>query len=68
MLAGQKAGVDDDRGEEEEEEEEGGGAALPAAASAASVWLRGPKMPAWLASLGKRRDRSDKVRTVHKVK
>lgn len=52
-MTGQKAEVEDDGGEEDEDEEEGGGTALPAAASAASDWLGGPYMPAWLASLEK---------------
>ncbi len=60
-LLGQKAEAEDDGGEEDEDEEEGGGTALPAAASAASDWLGGPNILAWLASLEKLLYRGDKV-------
>lgn len=60
-LTGQKAEVEEDGGEEDEDEEEGGGTVSPAAASAASDWLGGPYMLAWLASLEKLLYRHEQV-------
>lgn len=60
-MTGQKAEAEDDEGEEDEGKEEGGGTAPPAAASAASDWLGGPNMLAWLASLEKLLCRGDRV-------
>lgn len=60
-LTGQKAEVEDEGGEEDKDEEEGVGTAPPAAASAASDWLGGPNMPAWLASLEKLLHRGEGV-------
>lgn len=57
----QKAEVEDDGGEEDEDEEEGCGTVPPAAASAASDWLGGANMLAWLASLEKLLYRGEEV-------
>lgn len=51
VSIGQTAKVEDDGGEDDDDDEEGGGADPPAAALAASEWLVGPYMEAWLASL-----------------
>lgn len=60
-MLGQKAEVEDDGGEEDEDEEVGGGAVPPADASAASDWLGGPYMLAWLDSLEKLLYRGEKI-------
>lgn len=52
-FTGQNAEAEGGTGEEDGDDEEGAGASLPAAELAASEWLGGPYMVAWLASLEK---------------
>lgn len=52
-LTGQNAEAEGGTGEEDGDDDEGAGTSLPAAALAASEWLGGPYMVAWLDSLEK---------------